>query len=41
MNSRNSMITKIHIAKKDLALDDTTYRTILARHGAIGEIPSS
>ena len=29
---RNGMIAKVHIAKKDLGLDDDTYRTILIRH---------
>ena len=29
--SRNPMLAKIHIAKKELGLDDGTYRTILER----------
>lgn len=31
MNTRNLQLSKIHIAKKDLGLDDETYRSILAR----------
>lgn len=31
MNRRNASLSKIHIAKKDLALDDDTYRALLAR----------
>ena len=30
--SRKSLLAKVHIAKKDLALDDGTYRAILERH---------
>lgn len=40
-SNRTAMLAKIHIAKKDLRLDDDTYRAILARHGATGETPSS
>lgn len=31
MNNRNQQLSKIHIAKKDLALDDDTYRALLSR----------
>lgn len=31
MNTRNLQLSKIHIAKKDLGLDDETYRALLAR----------
>jgi phage gp16-like protein len=31
MNRRNIQLSKIHIAKKDLALDDETYRAVLKR----------
>lgn len=31
MNTRNLQLSKIHIAKKDLGLDDETYRSLLAR----------
>lgn len=31
MNRRNVQLSKIHIAKKDLGLDDETYRTLLKR----------
>ncbi|MCM2318084.1 MAG: regulatory protein GemA [Pseudomonas sp.] len=31
MNRRNAAMSKIHIAKKDLGLDDDTYRALLAR----------
>lgn len=31
MNNRNQQLSKIHIAKKDLALDDETYRALLTR----------
>lgn len=31
MNRRNAALSKIHIAKKDLGLDDDTYRALLAR----------
>ena len=31
MNRRNAALGKIHIAKKDLGLDDDTYRALLAR----------
>lgn len=31
MNRRNQQLSKIHIAKKDLGLDDETYRALLAR----------
>lgn len=31
MNRRNLDLSKIHIAKKDLGLDDETYRTLLSR----------
>jgi phage gp16-like protein len=31
MNRRNGQLSKIHIAKKDLGLDDDTYRALLAR----------
>lgn len=31
--STKAMLAKIHIAKKDLGLDDDTYRSIIARHG--------
>lgn len=31
MNRRNQQLSKIHIAKKDLALDDDTYRALLTR----------
>ncbi|MHB9021326.1 MAG: gp16 family protein [Halothiobacillus sp.] len=41
MNDRRNMLAKIHIAKKDLRLDDDTYRAILARHGTSSEMPSS
>lgn len=30
-NERKALITKIHIAKKDLAMDDETYRDVLMR----------
>jgi len=33
MNEQRGMLAKIHIAKKDLGLDDDTYRAIIARHG--------
>lgn len=33
MPERKAMLAKIHIAKKDLGLDDDTYRAIIARHG--------
>lgn len=31
MNQRNGQLSKIHIAKKDLCLDDDTYRALLKR----------
>ncbi len=31
MNRRNQQLSKIHIAKKDLGLDDETYRALLGR----------
>ncbi|MCD7046654.1 regulatory protein GemA [Pseudomonas marginalis] len=31
MNTRNTQLSKIHIAKKDLGLDDETYRALLDR----------
>jgi len=31
MNTRNLQLSKIHIAKKDLGLDDETYRSLLGR----------
>lgn len=31
--SRQALLAKIHIAKKDLSLDDDTYRAILGRFG--------
>ncbi|WP_095157165.1 gp16 family protein [Pseudomonas sp. Irchel 3E13] len=31
MNRRNQQLSKIHIAKKDLGLDDDTYRAMLMR----------
>lgn len=31
MNTRNLQLSKIHIAKKDLGLDDDTYRALLGR----------
>lgn len=31
MNRRNQQLSKIHIAKKDLAMDDDSYRAMLAR----------
>lgn len=31
MNRRNGQLSKIHIARKDLGLDDETYRALLAR----------
>lgn len=31
MNQRNGKLSKIHIAKKDLCLDDDTYRALLQR----------
>ncbi|MNZ89597.1 hypothetical protein D3C78_1085290 [compost metagenome] len=31
MSLRNASLSKIHIAKKDLGLDDDTYRALLAR----------
>ncbi len=31
MNRRNQQLSKIHIAKKDLCLDDETYRALLSR----------
>ena len=33
MSGRADMLAKIHIAKKDLGLDDDIYRAIIARHG--------
>ena len=38
---RRALMAKIHIAKKDLGLDEDTYRAVLARHGAPGDRPSS
>lgn len=32
-NTRRSLLAKVHIAKKDLGLDDSAYRAVLARHG--------
>lgn len=32
--STRALLAKIHIAKKQLGLDDETYRAIIARHGA-------
>ncbi len=32
-NTRRSLLAKVHIAKKDLGLDDAAYRAVLARHG--------
>lgn len=32
-DTRRSLLTKVHIAKKDLGLDDDAYRAILGRHG--------
>ena len=31
MSTRNLQLSKIHIAKKDLGLDDETYRALLVR----------
>jgi len=31
MNRRNQQLSKIHIAKKELAMDDDSYRAMLAR----------
>lgn len=31
MNMRNTQLSKIHIAKKDLGIDDDTYRALLMR----------
>lgn len=31
MNTRNMQLSKIHIAKKDLGIDDETYRALLMR----------
>lgn len=31
MNRRNQQLSKIHIAKKDLGLDEETYRALLSR----------
>ncbi|MCE0999409.1 gp16 family protein [Pseudomonas sp. NMI1173_11] len=31
MNRRNQQLSKIHIAKKELGLDDDTYRALLSR----------
>ncbi|UCZ84438.1 regulatory protein GemA [Pseudomonas sp. L5B5] len=31
MNRRNQQLSKIHIAKKELSLDDETYRSLLSR----------
>ncbi|KPA90627.1 Mu-like prophage protein gp16 [Pseudomonas asplenii] len=35
MNRRNLQLSKIHIAKKDLGLDDETYRALLKRVAGI------
>ena len=40
-DARRALMAKIHIAKKDLGLDEDTYRAVLARHGAPGDRPSS
>lgn len=40
-DARRALMAKIHIAKKDLGLDEDTYRAVLARHGASGDRPSS
>ncbi len=32
-DTRRSLLAKVHIAKKDLGLDDAAYRAVLARHG--------
>jgi phage gp16-like protein len=32
---RNPTLAKIHIAKKDLGLDDETYRAMLQQHGGV------
>jgi phage gp16-like protein len=32
---RNPTLAKIHIAKKDLGLDDETYRAMLLQHGGV------
>lgn len=40
-DSRQARLAKIHIAKKQLGLDDESYRAVLIRHGAKRETPSS
>ena len=44
MNTRNMQLSKIHIAKKDLGIDDDTYRVLLMRvtgaHSAKGLKPA-
>jgi phage gp16-like protein len=32
-DTRRTLLAKIHIAKKDLSLDDSAYRAVLARYG--------
>ncbi len=38
---KRALITKLHIAKQQLGMDDDDYRALLRRHGATGETPSS
>lgn len=41
MNDRKPLLAKIHIAKKDLGLDEDSYRALIARHGGQGDRPSA
>jgi phage gp16-like protein len=38
---RGAALARLHIAKKDLAMDDDAYRQLLVRHGAPAESPSA
>jgi len=40
-NQRGAALAKLHIAKKELALDDDSYRALLVRHGAPADDPSA
>ncbi len=40
-NQRGAALAKLHIAKKELALDDDSYRALLVRHGAPEDDPSA
>lgn len=41
LSPRGTALAKLHIAKKDLAMDDDAYKALLVRHGAPAESPSA